>query len=128
MRKSIENIFWAAALLLALPSAWGFAPAGPIGNKGDAWQTITIGYGYNDPVAPKNINEEYRPVVPVEYYASDASFISYFGSAGLTNIDAAFGILNGVMCGLTNTPVFLFSPTNGVTMAANGWPGGMPSR
>ena len=126
MRKSIENIFWAAALLLALPSAWGFALPGPIGNKGDAWQTAAIGYGYNDPVAPKNINEEYRPVVPVEYYASDASFISYFGSAGLTNIDAAFGILNGVMCGLTNTPVFLFSPTNGVTMAANGWPGGMP--
>ena len=57
MRKSIENIFWAAVLLLALPSAWGFAPAGPIGNKGDAWQTAAIGYGYNDPVAPKNINE-----------------------------------------------------------------------
>ena len=65
-------------------------------------------------------------MVPVEYYASDASFISYFGSAGLTNIDAAFGILNGAMCGLANTPVFLFSPTNGVTMAANGWPGGTP--
>ena len=124
MRKSIINIFLAAVFLLSLPCVWGFSPAGPIGNKGDSWQTITIGYGYNDSVAPKNILEEYRPVVPVEYYASDASYISYFGSAGLTNIDAAFGILNGVMCGLTNTPVFLFSPTNGVTMAANGYPGG----
>ena len=113
-------------LLLTLQSAWGFALSGPIGNKDDQWQTISIGYGWNDLVAPKNIYEEYRPVVPVEYYASDASFISYFGSAGLTNIDAAFGILNGAMCGLANTPVFLFSPTNGVTMAANGWPGGTP--
>lgn len=65
-------------------------------------------------------------VVPVLYYASDDSFISYYQDFGQTNVDAAFGILNGVMCGYTNTPIFLFSPTNGVTMAANGVLGGTP--
>ena len=125
MRKSIENIFRAAVLLLTLQSAWGFTPAGPIGNKDDVWQIADLGYGFFDYVGPKDIYEEYRPVVPVQYYASDASFISYFGSTGLTNIDGAFGIVNGVMCGLTNTPVFLFSPTNGVTLGASGVPGGM---
>ena len=124
MRKLIENIFVAGALLLTLPSAWGFALSGPIGNNDDNWQTITINYGNFDPVAPKDIYEEYRPVVPVMYYASDATFISYFGAYGLTNIDAAFAILNGVMCGQTNTPVYLYSPTNGVTLTANGIAGG----
>jgi len=124
MRKLIENFLWAGAFLLTLQSAWGFSLAGPIANNDDNWQTIDIGYGFNDPVAPKDIYEEYRPVVPVMYYASDASFISYFGSSGLTNIDAAFAILNGVMCGQTNTPVYLYSPTNGVTMSANGAIGG----
>jgi len=126
MRKLIENIFVAGALLLVLPSAWGFALSGPIGNNDDNWQTITIGYGANDSVAPKDIYEEYRPVVPVMYYASDATFISYFGAYGLTNIDAAFAILNGVMCGQTNTPVYLYSPTNGITLSANGIAGGTP--
>jgi hypothetical protein len=125
MRKLFENIFWAGAFLMTFQSAWGFALEGRIGAPGDAWQTITIGYGFNDPVAPKNIYEEYRPDVPVWYYASDSSFISYYGNAGLTNIDAAFGILNGVMCGFTNTPIFLYSATNGITLPGNGLPGGV---
>jgi hypothetical protein len=124
MRKLIEKFFWIGAFILTLPSAWGFSLSGNIGNNDDAWQVITIGYGWNDPVAPKDIYEEYRPVVPVQYYASDASFITYFGSSGLTNIDAAFGLLNGVMCGLTNTPVFLFSSTNGITLNTSGVGGG----
>ncbi len=124
MRKFIKNIFPALVLFLTLSSAWGFSLAGRIGAPGDAWQIILIGYGWNDDVAPKDIYEEYRPVVPVMYYASDASFVSYYGNSGLTNIDAAFAILNGVMCGFTNTPVFLFSPTNGITLGLDGQPGG----
>jgi hypothetical protein len=126
MRKFIENIFLAGAFLTMLQSARGFSLAGPVGNADDAWQTITIDYGFNDPVAPKDIYEEYRPVVPVMYYACDASFLSYYGDTGLTNVDAAFGILNGALCGLTNTPVFLYTPTNGVTLPGNGQPGGVP--
>ena len=120
MRKLIEYFFRVGALLLTLQSAWGFALSGPIGNNGDSWQTITIGYGWNDPVAPKDIYEEYRPVVPVQYYACDATYLSYYGAGGQTNIDAAFAILNGVMCGQTNAPVFLSNPTNGVYVNASG--------
>lgn len=126
MRKLIKKFLWAVALIITLPSAWAFSLSGPIGNADDSWQIILLAYGYNDPVAPKDIFEEYRPVVPVQYYASDASFISYYGTSGLTNIDAAFGMLNGVMSGQTNTPVFLSSPTNGITMDAYGQPGGTP--
>ena len=126
MRKLIKKFLWVVALIITLPSAWAFSLSGPIGNADDAWQIILLAYGYNDSVAPKDIFEEYRPVVPVQYYASDSSFISYYGTSGLTNIDAAFGILNGVMSGQTNTPVFLSSPTNGITMDAYGQPGGMP--
>lgn len=126
MRKLFINFLLAGAFLMTLPSAWGFSNAGPIGNGDDQWQTIIVGYGYGDAVAPKDIYEEYRPVVPVMYYACDASFLTYYGYTGLTNVDKAFAILNGFMCGLTNTPVFLYSPTNGVTFAGNGLPGGMP--
>jgi hypothetical protein len=127
MRKLIEHfLLWTGALCLTIQSARAFSNGGPIGNADDAWQTITIGYGYLDAEAPKDIYEEYRPAVPVVYYASDESYLDYYGASGLTNIDAAFGILNGVMCGQTNTPVFLFSPTSGVTLPGNGSPGGTP--
>jgi hypothetical protein len=128
MRKLFINFFLAGAFLMTLPSAWGFSNAGPIANGDDQWQTAALGYGLPnfEAVAPKDIFEEYRPVVPVMYYACDATFLTYYGYTGLTNIDGAFGILNGFMCGLTNTPVFLYSPTNGVTLAGNGLPGGVP--
>ena len=48
------------------------------------------------------------------FYASDSTFINFFGAVGLTNIDAAFAMMNGAMCGQTNTPLFLNSPTNGI--------------
>lgn len=120
MRKLIKNFLWVGALLLTLPSAWGFSLSGLIGNKGDSWQTITIGYGWDDPVAPKDFKEGYRPVVPVLYYASDVTFLSYYGAAGLTNIDAAFAILNGAMCGHTNSPIVLSTPTNGIYVSPSG--------
>ncbi len=127
MRKYFNYIFLAVAFFLTLPSAWGFALIGPVGNGGDAWQTAALGYGPNnfDYGAPKDIYEEYRPVVPVMYYACDATFLTYYGYTGLTNVDAAFGILNGFMYGLTNTPLFLYTPTSGITLPGNGLPGGV---
>ena len=95
MRKLINKLFWVGALLLTLPSAWGFVPGGPVGNGGDAWQTPAIDYG--GLMAPKNIGEEYRRVTPVMYYACDSSFLNYFGAVGSTNIDAAFGMMNNVL-------------------------------
>lgn len=119
MRKLIKNIFW-AVLLVAMTAqfAQAFSLIGPGatgGSGGDAWEQPIIGYGLpGDVGTPKNIAEEYRRVTPVMYYASDATFISFFGTAGLTNIDSAFAIMNGVLCGQTNASLFLTSPTNGI--------------
>ncbi len=124
--QTIKRFGCVALLVAGVPTAWGYSWEGAIGNKDDAWQVPAIGYGWDDPVAPKNFYEEYRPVVQVFYYASDASFATYYGAYGMSNVDLAFGLLNGVMCGQTNTPVFLFSPTNGVTMNYNGLSGGVP--
>lgn len=127
MRKLIAHFFLCAgALGLTVQSARAFSLAGPIGNADDAWQTITLGYGWADPVAPKDIKEGYRPAVPVVYYTCDESFLNYYGASGQTSVDRAFAILNGAMCGYTNTLVFLNSPTSGVTLAGNGVPAGLP--
>lgn len=101
--------------MLTLPTVWGFSLGGPIGNAGDAWQVPAIGYGLGgDIMAPKNIGEEYRRNLPVMYYAYDANFFGFFGLAGTTNVDAAYSLMNGVMCGQTNAILFFNSPTNGV--------------
>ena len=97
MRKLIKQSIWTTLLLLTVSSSWGFVIGGPIGNGGDAWQVPAIGYGLpGDILAPKNIGEEYRRVTPVMYYAYDANFFGFFGLAGATNIDAAFGVMNSV--------------------------------
>jgi len=122
MRKLIENFLFLGAFFLTGQSVLGFVNEGPIANGDDTWQIPLIGYGglNPDPVAPKDIYEEYRLVVPVLYYAGDASFLNYYGAGGQTNIDAAFAIVNGVTCGQTNTPLYLYSPTNGVYVDSSG--------
>ena len=117
----MKKFLGATALMLALPAAWGFSPGGPIGNGGDNWQVPVIGYGLGgDIMAPKNIGEEYRRNIPVMYYSYDANFLGYFGLAGTTNVDAAFALMNGVMAGFNNTPLFLNGPTNGIFPGDNG--------
>ncbi len=94
----------AVLVLLALPSARAFSLGGPVGNGGDRWQLQNIGYGAPTAVvAPKNIGEGYRRNLPVMYYAYTPAFLDYFGSAGETNIDLAFSILNSQLSSeLTN--------------------------
>ena len=119
MRKLIKNIFWAGLIVvLTAQFAQAFSLIGPAvggGTAGDAWEQPVIGHGLPGDVGTvKNLGEEYRRVTPVMYYASDATFIGFFGTAGLTNIDSAFAIMNGTLCGQTNTPLFLSTPTNGI--------------
>jgi hypothetical protein len=123
MRTLIKNISWAGLfVLLTAQLAQAFSLIGPGvggGVAGDKWEQPVIGYGLGGDVGtPKNLGEEYRRVTPVMYYASDASFINFFGLAGLTNIDEAFALYNGPMCGQTNASLFLYTPTNG-TIAYN---------
>lgn len=97
MRQLIKQFLWAALLAAGLQTVWAFAPAGPIGNGGDAWQVPVIGYGLaGDLVAPKNIGEEYRRNTPVLYYTCDANFLEYFGSNGVAAVDGSFSILNAL--------------------------------
>jgi hypothetical protein len=84
-------------LVIAVSAVFAYTPIGPIGNGGDSWEVPTIGCGLTSDIgAPKNLGEEYRLDVPNLVYASDQTFISYFGLAGLTNIDLAAGLLNQI--------------------------------
>jgi hypothetical protein len=89
-------------LIVTLQSARAFSLAGPVGNGGDSWQILIIGYGPpRDAVAPKNLGEEYRWNIPVLNYAYDQNFLDYFGSNGVAAVDQAFAILNNTF---TNGP------------------------
>jgi hypothetical protein len=126
MRKQIKHILSAGLVLLSsLQFASAFSIGGPGiggGTGGDDWQLPVIGYGLpGDLNTPKNIGEEYRRVTPIMYYAIDSTFLNFFGLAGTTNVDAAFAVMNGAMCGQTNATLFLSSPTNGI-LSDNGNP------
>jgi hypothetical protein len=45
---------------------------------------------------PMNIDEEYRWNVPILTYSFDQSFVDYFGSKGVAEVEAAFRIMNDV--------------------------------
>ena len=102
MLRLLKIILWVGLLAIGLQSARAFSLAGPVGNGGDSWQIIIIGYGPpRDAVAPKNLGEEYRWNIPVLNYAYDQNFLDYFGSNGVAAVDQAFAILNNTF---TNGP------------------------
>lgn len=109
MLRSLRTFSCLALLSLGLHSAFAFSLVGPK----ETWQTAVIGYTLlqeidypdgpwnliNGPewtFAPKNYNEWYRWAQPVIYYTYSPTFINYFGPAGITAVDSAFTILNGV--------------------------------
>ena len=136
MRQLTKYFFWIGSLLLVVQSAWAFSLLGPLGSAGttggsvveDNWQITDIGY---DPLpngsappfigttthtfGPKNLGEGYRYNTPVLYYTFDPDFV-FFGSDGETAVEQAFDILNGVLNGQTNTPMFVVGTNNGVLM------------
>ena len=101
MQQTIKNLLLIAGLLvLGLPSARAFSLGGPVGNGPDNWQVQDLGYGpptIGILMAPKNIGEGYRRNIPFLYYVYTPAFDEYFGAAGETNIDAAFGLLNNAL-------------------------------
>ena len=118
MLQSFKNISWVFLLAAGLQASSAFSLLGPSGNGGDAWQVEAIAYNpipdnsgappfFIDTLVagPKNIGEEYRRNTPVMYYACDANFLNFFGSAGSAALDQAFTILDN---SLTN--VDFYSP------------------
>ena len=101
--------FWVVAVLLlaGTQSMFGFALLGP--KLVDAYQDVAIGFfevppasafgdigGGVDVGGPKNLGEGYRWNVKTIVYAYDASFLDYFGSNGVVEVDKVFTMMNGL--------------------------------
>ena len=75
--------------------ALAFTIGGPV--AGESYQTDTIGYGLTgDILSPRSLNQEYRYNTPIMYYAYDSSFLTFFGSNGISAVDGAMGVLNAL--------------------------------
>jgi hypothetical protein len=113
MLQMTKKFLCAVLLAVGLQAAWGFSLLGPMPTDagGESWQIPAIGYGLGytefsdlggeivwlgDIGGPHNWGEGYRRNVPVLYYSCDANFLDYFGTTGLTNVQAAFEIMNAV--------------------------------
>jgi hypothetical protein len=81
------------ALAGAVQSAHAFSLAGPLAVWQDARKSFGLG---GNAFGPMNVGEEYRYNVPTLYYAFDDSFVQYFGSNGVSEVEAAVGILNAL--------------------------------
>ena len=117
----MKTILLAVGLTLGLSRhALAFAPAGPVGNAGDNWQSPVNGFGPpRDVVAPKNIGEGYRRNTPVMFYAYDANFLDFFGSNGVVAVDSAMTILNRVF---TNNPTGQINGLDGYSQGLSEFP------
>ena len=96
-RKSLVHPGWQLGLALILTffttRAAAFSLLGPY----TGWMAETNGFRQTGDIGgPMNLGEEYRWNVPVVTYAFDASFLDYFGSAGVAAVESAIGILNGL--------------------------------
>ena len=75
----------------SLNDAQAFSLAGPR----LTWQDTSTGHNPNDiNDGVVGINEEYRFTVPNLYYAFDLSFLEYFGTRGVAEVEKAFQIIN----------------------------------
>ncbi len=94
MYRTLTIICLAAALWAgAGREALAFTPGGPV--AGESYQTDTIGYGLTgDILSPRSLNQEYRFNTPIMYYAYDSSFLTFFGSNGISAVDGAMEVLN----------------------------------
>jgi hypothetical protein len=94
MPRLVKKLACLTLLALSGQLSWGFALLGPIN---EAYQVVDIGYNVpGDIGAPKNIGEEYRRNTPTIYYACDANFVDYFGSNGVSEVDAAIAAFNSL--------------------------------
>jgi len=91
MRKKFGWLLVAGALLLGRPSACAFSLI--VWPSAD-WQDATIGYDTTDGVG--NIGEEFRWNVPTLYYGFDSTFVNYFGSRGIAEVEKVMAILNAL--------------------------------
>src|SRR5437763_8996559 len=88
------------ALLGANFGAKAFSLLGPYGinaNDGAVWQVLRIGYNEPGDIGGPMIaspNESYRWNTPNVFYAYDRSFLLFFGTRGMQEVEKAIKILN----------------------------------
>jgi Putative Ig domain len=118
MRQMMKHLLGIGLVAFGTQAAWAYSLIGPPGFGDDSWQVPLIGFNpltspNNVPdiidslaIGPKNLGEAYRRNTPVIYYAADATFLDYFGSNGLAQVDLAYTMLNNSF----STNVDSFSP------------------
>ena len=101
MRALLSRILLVLALAGVLPRARAFSLLGTF----DAWMTPEIGYQIGlldlgnttlppDIGGPMNLGEEYRWNMPLITYGFDESFLNYFGTKGVEEIEKAVKVFN----------------------------------
>lgn len=100
-------------LLAGVPGrATAFSLLGPY----DTWQVTAIGYNIVEDIGgPMSPPEGYRWNIPVIHYAYDPSFVQYFGSVGMAEVDKAMKVFNDL-------PAFSSISNDGSSLLINGEP------
>src|SRR6266536_2920801 len=84
----------AACLAIAAPRARAFSLLGPYASWMD--EAKSFRQPSRDIGGPMNFGEGYRWNVPVVTYGFDASFLEYFGSNGVVEVERAINVLNNL--------------------------------
>src|SRR2546425_5373993 len=79
-------------LAITAPCARAFSPLGPYASWMD--EAKSFRQPGRDIGGPMNLDEGYRWNVPVVTYGFDASFLEYFGSKGVTEVERAIDVFN----------------------------------
>ncbi len=89
MSLFLKRILLALSLVLLTHTANAFSLLGPF----DSWQAANLGYDPNneDLGGPKNLGEEWRYTTPIITYAFEESFINWFGTNGIREVEKAIG-------------------------------------
>ncbi|MBM3878208.1 MAG: hypothetical protein FJ387_00555 [Verrucomicrobia bacterium] len=97
MMRHLKRVLSAAVLVGLVQQATAFSMLGPfaIDGGGAVWQTPVVGYAIGaDLGGPMNLGEEYRWNQPFITYGFDESFINYFGSRGVLEVEKAVQVFN----------------------------------
>lgn len=118
------KIFFLLLMSVYLHTGQAFTPLGPFKD----WQTAALGYRYQGQIGGPMIPfEAYRWNVPVITYAFDSTFIRYFGTNGMYEVERAIKLLQDVppvdqIVGITNFNDPFGPPTFDLIVTNNGLP------
>ncbi|PYI83098.1 MAG: hypothetical protein DME26_15725 [Verrucomicrobia bacterium] len=89
--RSLKTIGCVLLLASCVHTGRAFSLLGPF----DTWQIQEITYQMGSDIGgPQNLGEEYRIPMPTLFYAFESSFLDYFGSNGVAEVEKAIKIIN----------------------------------